>query len=130
MKLTIRIVFLSITFLSVLFFTNCKKHIFKPIEFKGKVVKNNSSSSNFSVVLYKHKGSFLSKNGVFKEEKEIGRGTTSGDGTFSIELKWLDKRDTYYVEVLANNIKLNIYSGNSTFSSYKALDSYTEFLVY
>jgi hypothetical protein len=114
------------------FTTGCKKSIFKPLTFSGKVTSQNYSTplANYTVVLYKNRGSVLRKIGILDSQKEICRATTSSDGTFSMKLKWLDNRDTYDVKIYFNNTISNITSNNSRFSSYKALESNVEFKVY
>lgn len=124
--------YIAILFLIIaISLTGCKKKIFSPLTFSGKIVNEMSlrPMENCAVVLYKKKGSVLARNGVTDDEKEICRATTDANGEFSMDLKWLDNRDRYYVLVNLNNSPLQISSGNSSFSGYKALDSYVEFKV-
>lgn len=113
--------------------TGCKKKIFSPLTLSGKVLDGNAGNSgveNCSVVLYKKKGSLLARNGITEIDKEICRTMSDSDGAFSMDLKWLDKRDNYYIKIFSNNSPIQIQSGNASFSSYKALENYVEFRVY
>ncbi len=111
--------------------TGCKKKIFSPLTFSGKVINSSTSepAENCAVVLYKKKGSLIAKTGIFKDTKEIGRASTASDGSFSMNVKWLDNRDQYYVIILYNNSPRQIYSNNADFTNYKALESSVEFKV-
>ncbi len=112
--------------------SGCKKKIFTPLTFSGKVVNGYTAGApaeNCSVVLYKKKGSLIAKTEIFKDRKEICRAITGSDGTFSMKLKWLDNRDTYYVVILYNNTPYQVYSNNADFTNYKSLESFTEFKI-